>query len=792
MTATIQKLFPLAGLGLLLHFALASNGYPQQLQRHKAIAAYIYNFAKNVQWQNESALKEFKFLIIGQDQIVIDEISAISKAKPLRNKPIRVSLATSLQSIDSAQLIFVTKENEKDIVHLFERIEGKNILLVSEGYNDQQYTMINLIDSEKGTILFEINKANIIKQHLSLMDDLILLGGSKVDVAALFHEGQQRLDNMKKYSKVLEDTLKGLEKAISSKSKEMQVQKDSLDRQTEQIQRQQKILSSQLQEFKSREKTLQKQILKTQEQQLLYQNTSHELKKLQRDLLKGSDQLREQQDKIKLQQEEILSQSNILKKQGATINRQRSIVYLLLTIIFLVIILVLTIYKGYKNKQKSNQNLEHKVLERTDELRTLNEQLNIELVERKRAEKDKDKLQTQLLRSQKMEAVGRLAGGVAHDFNNLLTAITGFTSLAMMKLDKSAPVYADLKQVSSAASKAAGVVRQLLLFSRKQPMEPVLIHLNDTIQNLLKIIERIIGEDITIETIFEDGIPAIRGDEGNIEQVLMNLVVNARDAMPGGGKIVMKTENVMIDENFCKCFHVGHPGKYVCISVSDTGTGIDAQALEHIFEPFFTTKEAGKGTGLGLSVVFGIMEQHKGWVNVFSEPGNGATFKVYFPFSIEEHYHKEKETKSLASLKGNGERILLVEDQVEIRILANEILKTNGYLVFAASSAKEAVEIFEKENGRFDIVFSDIVLPDRTGILLVEELLKCGKFSVLLSSGYTDEKANWDFLINNKFHFLQKPYSPYSLLYAVKELLQEKGFNKGKGENIIAAERERA
>jgi two-component system, cell cycle sensor histidine kinase and response regulator CckA len=206
---------------------------------------------------------------------------------------------------------------------------------------------------------------------------------------------------------------------------------------------------------------------------------------------------------------------------------------------------------------------------------------------------------------------------------------------------------------------------------------------------------------------------------------------------------------------------------------------------------FFTTKEAGKGTGLGLSVVFGIMEQHKGWVSVFSEPGKGATFKVYFPSSIEERDHEEKKTTSLESLKGNGERILLVEDQVEIRILANEILKTNGYAVFAASSAKEAVEIFEKENGRFDIVFSDIVLPDRTGILLVEELLKCGKFLVLLSSGYTDEKANWDFLVNNKFHFLQKPYNPYSLLCAVKELLQEKIFNKGKGENIIAAERER-
>jgi PAS domain S-box-containing protein len=397
-----------------------------------------------------------------------------------------------------------------------------------------------------------------------------------------------------------------------------------------------------------------------------------------------------------------------------------------------------------------------------------------DISERKQHENEKEKLLAQLLQAQKMEAIGTLAGGVAHDFNNLLTAISGYTTMAMGKIDESDPVQRDLKQVSIAATKAAGVTRQLLLFSRKQHMEPVPMDPNATISHLLKMLDRLIGEDIVIETGLEKDVWSILGDEGNIEQVLMNLSVNARDAMPSGGKLFIKTENVILDQEYCRTCKTARPGRFVCVSVSDTGTGMDEMTQEHIFEPFFTTKEAGKGTGLGLSVVFGIVQQHKGWINIYSEFGHGTTIKVYFPASSARPEQKSKEEVPLASLQGKGERIMVVEDQAEVRELAVEILKTTGYSVFPVSSAKEAMEVFEKENGRFDLVFSDVVLTDMTGILLVENLLKRWKFGVIITSGYTDEKAHWDFIKENNYRFLHKPYTRHDLLHAVKDVLDEK------------------
>jgi PAS domain S-box-containing protein len=394
--------------------------------------------------------------------------------------------------------------------------------------------------------------------------------------------------------------------------------------------------------------------------------------------------------------------------------------------------------------------------------------------ERKQHENEKEKLLAQLLQAQKMEAIGTLAGGVAHDFNNLLTAISGFTTMAMMKMDESDPVQRDLKQVSIAATRAAGLTRQLLLFSRKQHMEPAPMDPNATISRLLKMLGRLIGEDIIIETSLEKDLWSILGDEGNVEQVLMNLSVNARDAMPGGGKLFIKTENVTIDEEYCRACNAGRPGRFVCLSISDTGTGMDELTQEHIFEPFFTTKGEGKGTGLGLSVVLGIVQQHKGWVNVYSEPGHGATFKVYFPSTSEAPEQQSTKDASLVSLLGKGERIMVVEDQAEVRELAKEILTTNGYSVFPVSGAKEAIDLFENENGRFDLVFSDVVLADTSGVLLVEGLLKRWKFKVIITSGYTDEKANWDFIKEKKYRFLHKPYAMQGLLMAVKDVLADK------------------
>ncbi|MBN1577098.1 MAG: response regulator [Chitinispirillaceae bacterium] len=401
-------------------------------------------------------------------------------------------------------------------------------------------------------------------------------------------------------------------------------------------------------------------------------------------------------------------------------------------------------------------------------------QCNIrDITARKRMEKEKESLQSQFLHAQKMEAVGTLAGGVAHDFNNLLTAISGYTDLAMVKTDESDPRYTYLNRVSNAVKSASGVIRQLLLFSRKQPVEEhVPFNLNETIENVLKMIGRIIGENVVIETDFEKELYTIKGDEGNIEQVLMNLSVNARDAMADGGKIFLKTENVTLDEKHCAKFSKARSGSFVCLSIKDTGAGMDKETLQRIFEPFFTTKEVGKGTGLGLSVVHGIVEQHKGWIDVFSKPGKGTTFKIYFQAAFVNIERKSEGTVSPAALKGNGQRILIVEDQEEVRDLAVQILRENGYSVFYASSAKEAKAAFGREQGKFDMVFSDVVLPDGNGVRLVDELLKRGTFAVLFTSGYTDEKAGADMIKLKNHRFLHKPYTVMGLLLAVNEVLR--------------------
>jgi PAS domain S-box/PAS domain S-box/PAS domain S-box len=398
-----------------------------------------------------------------------------------------------------------------------------------------------------------------------------------------------------------------------------------------------------------------------------------------------------------------------------------------------------------------------------------------DITERKRLEKEAIGLQAQLLQAQKMEAVGTLAGGVAHDFNNLLTAISGYISLAMMKIDESDPVHRDLKQAGIAAGRAGNVVRQLLLFSRKQPaVELFSLNFNDTVNNLIKMLKRLIGEDVAIETELAPDLWTIKGDEGNIEQVIMNLVVNARDAMPHGGAITIRTQNAHIDEEYCKTRKDARPGAFACMSITDTGTGMDSGTMEHIFEPFFTTKEVGKGTGLGLSVVFGIVKQHEGWIVVESRPGGGTTFKIYLPSSYVKIVRKTTEKIRMDEYKGKGERILLVEDQDEVRGLAIDVLKGNGYAVFPAENAQKARELFAQEKGGFDLVFSDVVLPDVSGIRLFEELNTGRDLRVLFSSGYSDDKAGLGIIKEKNYRFLQKPYSVQALLVAIREVLDSK------------------
>jgi|GEM_PF-545573 len=391
-----------------------------------------------------------------------------------------------------------------------------------------------------------------------------------------------------------------------------------------------------------------------------------------------------------------------------------------------------------------------------------------------RDETERERLEAQLLQSHKLEAIGQLAGGVAHDFNNILTVIQGYSELLMTKIDDSDPSYSYMRQIHSSGIRAATLTRQLLAFSRKQPMEFRPLDINSTTKDLLKMITRLIGEDIAIHTELGPDIRTIRADVGNIEQVVMNLAVNARDAMPEGGELTIKTENITIDQNYCKVISEARPGQFVCMSIADTGTGMDKEIIPRIFEPFFTTKGLGRGTGLGLSVVYGIIKQHKGWIEAYSEPGLGTTFKIYLPATSGKPEEKTEKAISIQDLQGSGERILVVEDEEGVRELAKKGLGENGYIVFSATNAKEAMDIFEKEKGDFDLIFSDIVLPDKSRLYLVEKILESNPgIHILLSSGYADDKSQWATIRERGFRFLQKPYTIPTLIRAVREVINK-------------------
>ena len=399
--------------------------------------------------------------------------------------------------------------------------------------------------------------------------------------------------------------------------------------------------------------------------------------------------------------------------------------------------------------------------------------VGVDITARRQMENEKERMENQLLQVQKMEAIGTLTGGVAHDFNNLLTAIQGCTDMALMKTDESNPIFYDLREIQKASLRAADLTRQLLLFSSRHPIRFSLINLNKIIDDLLKMVHRLIGEDIGISTSLYPDLWSIRADKGTIEQVIMNLAVNARDAMPNGGKLTIRTENVRLSEDDVKGIPETRTGLFVRMTVSDSGTGMGQEVLEHIFEPFYSTKGPGKGTGLGLSVVYGIVRQHQGWIRVQSVLRTGTTFEIHLPAVMEKAKILPEETESLSGLQGDGERILVVEDADGVRQFLQTALKENGYHVYSVATVKEAVDVYRKEKGRFDLIFSDVVLPDKSGIDLIEDLLvNDPKLNVLLSSGYTDHKSQWPRIQQRKYRYLQKPYSLKTLLKTVQDMLK--------------------
>jgi PAS domain S-box-containing protein len=396
--------------------------------------------------------------------------------------------------------------------------------------------------------------------------------------------------------------------------------------------------------------------------------------------------------------------------------------------------------------------------------------------EHKRADEEREKIQAQLLQAQKMEAIGLLAGGVAHDFNNRLTTILGYASLAIRKANKASPLLRDLNQITLSAERAANLTRQLLLFSRKQP-PPVLtpLNLNRTADNLIKMLHRLIGEDIAISIDLSPDLWPVMMDEGNIEQVIMNLALNARDAMPKGGKLTIKTDNIILDEKYARSIPEAQPGQFVRLSVMDTGFGMSREIVSQIFEPFFTTKDAGKGTGLGLSVVYGIIKQHKGWINVYTEPGQGSVFRVYLPAFIGKPGYKPKPVTPQPETQGKGERILLVEDDEGVRGFTREALSESGYTVFEANSAQDALAVFEQEKGHFHMLLSDVVLPDQSGPELAVTLFsRQPELTILLTSGYTEQRTQCPVIGGQMCQFLQKPYAMTDLLQTVKKIIKSR------------------
>lgn len=387
---------------------------------------------------------------------------------------------------------------------------------------------------------------------------------------------------------------------------------------------------------------------------------------------------------------------------------------------------------------------------------------------------ERKQLQQQLIQSQKMEAVGRLAGGIAHDFNNLLTAIFGYADLLAEQLPEGSPARKDVEEIQKASQRAASLTGQLLAFSRQQVLQPVVLSLNDVVENVEKMLHRILGEDIELHTALAPELGNTRADAGQIEQMIMNLAVNARDAMPTGGKLTIETANVDLDAAYAAQHQPVIPGRFVMLAVSDTGIGMDDATKARIFEPFFTTKEAGKGTGLGLATVYGIVKQSGGYVWLYSEPGNGAAFKIYLPRVDAQRDAPVVASEPVGTVVGT-ETVLVAEDDPLLLPLTRELLTKLGYHVLEARGSAEALAVAHGHRGDIHLLVSDVVMPRGGGFQLAQQLLaERPGLRVLYVSGYTDETVVRHGLLERGLNYLQKPFTSAVLARKVREVLDAK------------------
>lgn len=401
-----------------------------------------------------------------------------------------------------------------------------------------------------------------------------------------------------------------------------------------------------------------------------------------------------------------------------------------------------------------------------------------DITAQKSAEADRERLEQQFRQAQKMEAVGQLAGGVAHDYNNMLTLILGYTKFALENTDPSSPLHADLTEVLNAAKRSADITRQLLAFARKQTVEPEVLNLNDTVEGMLKMLRRLISEHIDLAWIPKEGLWTINMDPSQIDQMLVNLCINARDAIADAGKITIETENVSIDEAYCAIHHDFNPGDFILLAVSDNGSGMDQATVDKVFDPFFTTKGLGRGTGLGLATVYGIVKQNQGCIDVYSVPGEGTTFKIYLPryAGVEE----DIPTKSVdVDPVANGETVLLVEDDVSILQLGKRFLVNMGYRVITAGTPKEAIILAQSQDRDIHLLITDVVMPEMNGRELAERLRAIHpEMKTLFMSGYTANVIAHQGVLEKGVHFIQKPFSRHGLSVKVREALERAGLKR--------------
>jgi PAS domain S-box-containing protein len=394
-----------------------------------------------------------------------------------------------------------------------------------------------------------------------------------------------------------------------------------------------------------------------------------------------------------------------------------------------------------------------------------------DITERVQAEKIKQDLESQLHQAQKMESVGRLAGGVAHDYNNMLSVILGYTQMGLEKTDSSSSLHGDLLEILDAAQRSARITRQLLAFARKQTITPQVLNLNETVEGMLKMLRRLIGEDINLTWLPESNLWPIEIDPSQVDQLLANLCVNARDAISDVGKITIETNTVTFDDEYCAAHATAVPGDYVLLAVSDDGCGMDREILDKIFEPFFTTKGLGKGTGLGLATVYGIVKQNNGFINVYSEPDKGTSFKIYLPRHSCPATTLGKEPLT-AILPGRGEAVLIVEDEVAILRLTSKILIDLGYTVITASNPMEAIKLAHEQTAGIDLLLTDVIMPEMNGKDLAELLVTFHpNLRFLFMSGYTANAINHQGILEKGMHFIQKPFAARDLAAKVREVL---------------------